>query len=143
MICVTNQALLLDRLRIGAELIFQIFVTPLIPCFNELTVGDAKYFRERQSYLVVGGWKPKELTRVSSANGPSQDDFVSLDDDVINCGAKIREFSRRPVQREIIENVLRAAGTAPGGANMQPWHFVAVSNPDIKKPLEQIATFKD
>jgi iodotyrosine deiodinase len=45
----------------------------------------------------------------------------------------VREFSERPVPREIIENALRAAGTAPSGANMQPWHFVVVSNPETKQ----------
>ncbi|MGH8623643.1 MAG: nitroreductase family protein, partial [Burkholderiales bacterium] len=34
----------------------------------------------------------------------------------------VRQFSDRPVPREIIEDCLRAAGTAPSGANMQPWH---------------------
>ena len=45
----------------------------------------------------------------------------------------IRTFSSRPVPLEIIEECLRAAGTAPNGANMQPWHFVVVSDPDVKK----------
>ena len=47
----------------------------------------------------------------------------------------IRTFSTRPVPREIIEECLRAAGTAPNGANMQPWHFVVVSDPDAKKQI--------
>lgn len=47
----------------------------------------------------------------------------------------VREFSERPVPREIIENALRAAGTAPSGANMQPWHFVVVSNPATKQKM--------
>lgn len=45
----------------------------------------------------------------------------------------IREFSDRPVPREIIEDCLRTAGSAPSGANMQPWHFVAVSDPALKR----------
>lgn len=44
----------------------------------------------------------------------------------------MRQFSERPVPREVIENCLRAAGTAPSGANMQPWHFAAVSDPELK-----------
>ena len=47
----------------------------------------------------------------------------------------IRNFSDRPVPREIIEHCIRAAGTAPSGANLQPWHFVAVSDPVIKHQL--------
>ncbi len=49
----------------------------------------------------------------------------------------IRTFSDRPVPREIIEECLRAAGTAPSGANMQPWHFVVVSDPDVKKQIRE------
>jgi iodotyrosine deiodinase len=51
----------------------------------------------------------------------------------------VREFSDRPVPREIIENALKAAGTAPSGANMQPWHFVVVSNPEIKTQMREAA----
>lgn len=47
----------------------------------------------------------------------------------------IREFSDRPVPREIIENCLLAAGTAPNGANQQPWHFVVVADPEIKRDI--------
>ncbi len=51
----------------------------------------------------------------------------------------IRTFSNRPVPREIIEECLRAAGTAPNGANMQPWHFVVVSDPAVKKQIREAA----
>lgn len=47
----------------------------------------------------------------------------------------VREFSDRPVPREVIEDSIRAAGTAPSGANMQPWHFVVVSDPAIKRKI--------
>lgn len=51
----------------------------------------------------------------------------------------VRQFSDRPVPREIIENCLRAAGTAPSGANMQPWHFVVVSDPETKRRIREAA----
>jgi iodotyrosine deiodinase len=51
----------------------------------------------------------------------------------------VRQFSEQPVPREIIENCLRAAGTAPSGANMQPWHFVVVTDPEIKRQIRQAA----
>jgi nitroreductase len=47
----------------------------------------------------------------------------------------VREFSNRPVPSEVIKDCLRAAGTAPNGANLQPWHFVVVSNPNIKRQI--------
>jgi nitroreductase len=51
----------------------------------------------------------------------------------------VRQFSDRPVPREIIENCLRTASTAPNGANLQPWHFVVVSDPEVKKQIHQSA----
>lgn len=47
----------------------------------------------------------------------------------------VRDFSARPVPRAVIEDCIRAAGTAPNGANLQPWHFVAVSDPAIKRQI--------
>lgn len=49
----------------------------------------------------------------------------------------VREFSPRPVPRAVIEHCLRAAGTAPNGANLQPWHFVAVADPAIKRRIRE------
>lgn len=49
----------------------------------------------------------------------------------------VRDFSDRPVARDIIENCLRAAGTAPSGANQQPWHFVVVSDPEVKRKIRE------
>jgi iodotyrosine deiodinase len=51
----------------------------------------------------------------------------------------IREFSDKPVPLEVIENCIATAGTAPNGANMQPWHFVVVSDKDIKKRIREAA----
>jgi iodotyrosine deiodinase len=51
----------------------------------------------------------------------------------------VRDFSSRVVPREVIENCLRTAGSAPNGANMQPWHFVVVSDPDIKRAIREAA----
>jgi nitroreductase len=47
----------------------------------------------------------------------------------------IRNFSDRPVSREVIEYCIRTAGTAPNGANLQPWHFVAISDPGVKREI--------
>lgn len=51
----------------------------------------------------------------------------------------VREFSGRAVPRELIETALKAASTAPSGANMQPWHFVAVSGPGTKRRIREAA----
>jgi len=47
----------------------------------------------------------------------------------------VRDFADQPVPKDIIENCILAAGTAPNGANLQPWHFVVVSNPEIKRKI--------
>ena len=47
----------------------------------------------------------------------------------------VRDFSNRPVDRAVIEECIRTAGTAPSGANHQPWHFVAISDPTFKKRI--------
>ena len=51
----------------------------------------------------------------------------------------VRDFDPRPVPREVIAACIAAAGTAPSGANQQPWHFVAVSDPDVKRRIRLAA----
>jgi nitroreductase len=70
-------------------------------------------------------------------------------DEMLNCARDfaeemqrrrtVRDFSARPVPRALIEDCLRAAGSAPSGANQQPWYFVAVSDPDVKKRIREAA----
>jgi len=59
--------------------------------------------------------------------------------DEIRRRRSVRDFADRPVAREIIEDALRAAGTAPNGANLQPWHFVVVGDPVIKQQIRAAA----
>jgi iodotyrosine deiodinase len=51
----------------------------------------------------------------------------------------LRDFSDRPVSIEAIHECLRAAGLAPSGANLQPWHFVVVTKPDVKHQIRVAA----
>jgi len=51
----------------------------------------------------------------------------------------VREFDSRPVPREVIEHCLLAAGTAPSGANQQPWHFAVITDPDAKRRIREAA----
>ncbi len=55
----------------------------------------------------------------------------------------VRAFSDRPVPREIIENCIRAAGTAPSGAHLQPWRFVVVSDPALKQRIRADAEVEE
>lgn len=51
----------------------------------------------------------------------------------------VRDFSSRPMPEGVLEDCLRAAGSAPSGANLQPWHFVVVTDPAIKRQIREAA----
>jgi nitroreductase len=51
----------------------------------------------------------------------------------------VRAFADRPVPRQVIEDCLAAAATAPSGANQQPWHFVVVADPEVKRQIRLAA----
>jgi nitroreductase len=55
----------------------------------------------------------------------------------------VREFSSRPVPREVIDDCLQAAGTAPSGANLQPWHFAVVSDAEVKRKIREAAEVEE
>jgi len=61
----------------------------------------------------------------------------------VNRRRTVREFSDRPVPRDIIEDALRAAGTAPSGANLQPWHFSVVSGARTKSRIRVAAEVEE
>jgi nitroreductase len=51
----------------------------------------------------------------------------------------VRHFSNQPVPEQVIRNALLAAGTAPSGANLQPWHFAITTDPEVKGRLRALA----
>lgn len=55
----------------------------------------------------------------------------------------VRDFSDRPVPRGVIEDCIRAAGTAPSGANHQPWFFAVIGDPDTKRRIRQAAEIEE
>lgn len=59
--------------------------------------------------------------------------------DEVRLRRTVRDFSSRPVPREILEDCIRAAGTAPNGANCQPWHFAVVGDPEVKRRIREAA----
>lgn len=63
--------------------------------------------------------------------------------DEIRTRHSIRDFTDRPVPRAVIETCVKAAGTAPSGANHQPWHFVAISNPELKARIRKEAEVEE
>ncbi len=61
----------------------------------------------------------------------------------LNRRRTIREFSDRPVPRDLIETALQTANTAPSGANLQPWHFAVVSGAETKKKIREAAEVEE
>ncbi|MDX2304796.1 MAG: nitroreductase family protein [Microscillaceae bacterium] len=73
-------------------------------------------------------YNPEEMTRISREYYQFMDPRRSL-----------REFSDRPVPKEVIEYIIQTASTAPSGAHKQPWTFCAVSNPEVKRQIRMAA----
>ena len=63
--------------------------------------------------------------------------------DTLSKRRTIRDFSDKPVPRELIETCIKAAGTAPSGANHQPWYFVAISDPETKRKIRIAAEVEE
>ncbi|GAA4242787.1 nitroreductase family protein [Actinomadura meridiana] len=59
--------------------------------------------------------------------------------DMMTLRRTVRDFSSRPVPLDVIEHAIRAAATAPSGANLQPWRFVVITDPERKKRLREAA----
>ena len=88
--------------------------------------------------MLVTKFRPRPLvftrlaTRVALRRS---EEFLEL----IGRRMSVREFSYEPVPRELVENAIRAAATAPSGANRQPWTFVAISDPAVKARIREAA----
>src|ERR671936_605261 len=79
---------------------------------------------------------PLEFTRLDAEEALRRSrEFLEL----MRTRRSVRHFSDEPVPWALIENALRTAGTAPSGANQQPWTFVVVSDPVIKERLREAA----
>ncbi len=63
--------------------------------------------------------------------------------DLMRARRSVRHFSSEPVARELIENALRTAGTAPSGANQQPWTFVVVEDAAVKAEIRRAAEHEE
>jgi nitroreductase len=77
----------------------------------------------------------------TSTRIPVEEAIQISDQDLQTAQARrsVRHFSTDPVPQILIENAIRIAGTAPSGAHRQPWHFVAISNPDLKAKIRSAA----
>jgi iodotyrosine deiodinase len=85
---------------------------------------------------------PARFTPVQSSNNYSPEEMqaraVSFRK-ALQTRRTIRDFSDQPVPKKVLQECLLAAGSAPSGANLQPWHFVVVSDPKIKEQIRVAA----
>ena len=63
--------------------------------------------------------------------------------DELSTRRTVRDFSNKPVSLEIIENCIKAAATAPSGANKQPWQFIIVSDSKVKQKIREAAEVEE
>lgn len=80
-----------------------------------------------KNFIPLKGYKELSDTEMLKRSS----DFLTL----MKKRRTVREFSGKPVPQKVIEDCLLTAGSAPSGANMQPWQFVVVSEPEIKKQI--------
>ena len=59
--------------------------------------------------------------------------------EMIKTRRTVRDFSEKSIPEGVIKNAVKAAASAPSGANKQPWHFVIVKDSDIKKKIRAAA----
>jgi len=82
---------------------------------------------EENDFLLLSEYKEYPVNEMIRRSG----EFYEM----VRKRRSVRNFSDRPVPHEVIVNCIRAAGSAPSGANIQPWKFVVVSNPEIKQKI--------
>lgn len=81
------------------------------------------------------------MTKLSFHRRPDQEiqERARLFFEEMKARRTVRDFSEEPIPEGVLENCLMAAGTAPNGANLQPWTFVVVQDPEIKKQIREAA----
>ena len=79
---------------------------------------------------------PLHFERLS---GPEQDRRLKEFSSQMRTRRTVRAFSEEPVPRSLIEEAVRVAGSAPSGANLQPWHFVVIEDREAKRRIREAA----
>ncbi len=83
---------------------------------------------KKQNFITLTGYREFDLTKMEKRS------IEFLEE--LSRRRTVRDFSAHPVPQNIIENCIKTAATAPSGANMQPWHFIVVADPKIKKEIK-------
>jgi iodotyrosine deiodinase len=93
--------------------------------------GDEEQFMSAPGFLPLTTYREFPVQEMVSRAESFRDEMLRR--------RTVRQFSSRPVPREVIEDCLCVARSAPSGANKQPWHFVVVSDPEIKTKIRAAA----
>ena len=94
--------------------------------------------KEKQDIKVIKGFEHVKYKHIQY----TQEEMIERSKqfyDWMETRRSVREFSDKPVPKEVIDNILRSASTAPSGAHKQPWTFCVVSNPEIKSKIREAA----
>ena len=97
---------------------------------------------ESANHILINGYKHISY-KLEDLNSDQQAIRSKNYYDWLDTRRSVREFSDRVVAKHIIENLIRAASTAPSGANKQPWTFCAVSNSELKKQIRKEAEIEE
>ncbi len=90
--------------------------------------------------MSKGDFAPLNFARKTEAESAAASSAFTAE---MTTRRSVRDFSAEPAPDSVIKNAISAAGTAPSGANMQPWHFVAVSDPALKKKIRKAAEHEE
>ena len=86
--------------------------------------------------MTTGDFIPLDFEKRSAdSTSKRAQDFYQL----MSKRRTVRDFSTQPIPAGVLEQVILTAGSAPSGANMQPWHFAVIQNPDVKKRIRKAA----
>lgn len=95
-----------------------------------------------ENHILINGYKhilyESELCNEEESIEKSQKFYNWLDS-----RRSVREYSNKTVPKEVIENIIKAASTAPSGAHKQPWTFCAISNPELKSRIRLAAEVEE
>ncbi|WP_375578825.1 nitroreductase family protein [Marivirga tractuosa] len=75
-----------------------------------------------------------DKSEVETVSIKSEEFYLSM-----NKRRSVRDFSKQNIPKEVIENIVKTASTAPSGAHKQPWTFCIISNPDLKSKIREAA----
>ena len=91
-----------------------------------------------KDHILINGFKHVKYEPIrSTPEGSLQNSLTFYRD--MDARRSVRDYANTPVPREVIENIIKTASTAPSGAHKQPWTFCAVSNPQLKSKIREAA----